>query len=275
MPRIFIQLLFLVLALPVFAAAVPARAENGTEAVFDHSTVRLVDGGIMDGRRLTGVDIRLGEGWKTYWRVPGDSGTPSVFDWSRSRNLKRATVLWPVPARYADLETGETIGYKERVVFPVIVEPEDPTSPVVLHLVMDYALCNEMCVPARAEVEHVLTPAGGGEDAELVRRWLERVPGPPREDFRVVDVRVRKAERRPRLFVTVRGDGLDERTEIFVEGPPLASFCHPRFVSSGNGKAVYYLPIDGISDAAEMKGEKLRLTVISGERRIEQEVELP
>jgi len=275
MPRTFAKLLLLVFALPAVVLAAPARAGSGAEAVFDHSTVRLVDGGVVDGRRLAGVDVRLGEGWKTYWKVPGDSGTPPVFDWSKSRNLKRATVLWPAPARYADPETGETIGYKGRVVFPVVVEPEDPSSPVVLHLVMDYALCNEMCIPARAEVERVLTPVGGSGDAGLVRKWLERVPGPPREDFRVVDVRLRGAEMRPRLLVTVLGKGLDERTEIFVEGPPLASFCHPRFVSSGDGRAVYYLPVDGISDVSELKGEKLRLTVISGERRIEQEVELP
>ncbi len=275
MTRILAKLLFLVLALPVFAAVVPAHAGSGMEAVFDHSTVRLVDGGIVNGNRLAGVDIRLGEGWKTYWKVPGDSGTPPVFDWSKSQNLKRATVLWPAPARYADPEAGETIGYKGRVVFPVIIEPKDPASPVVLHLVMDYALCNEMCIPARAELERVLTPASEGKAAELVRKWLERVPGPPREDFRVVAVEVRKAERRPRLYVTVRGAGLNERTEIFVDGPPLASFCHPRLVLSGDGKAVFYLPIDGISDSSEMAGEKLRLTVISGERRIEQQVELP
>ncbi len=275
MTRTFVKLLFSMLALPVLMLAGQSHAKGGAEAVFDHSVVRLVDGGVVDGRKLAGVDVRLGEGWKTYWKVPGDSGTPPVFDWSKSKNLKRATVLWPAPARYADPETGETIGYKERVVFPVVVEPEDPASPVVLHLVMDYALCNEMCIPARAEVERVLMPAGGGEDAELVRRWLKRVPGPPRKDFRVIDVRMRGAERRPRLLVTVRGDDLDERTEIFVEGPPLASFCHPRFVSSDGRKAVYYLPVDGISDVSEMKGEKLHLTVISGERRIEQEVELP
>ncbi len=275
MTRTFFKLLFLVLALPALMPAGPVHAKDGAEAVFDHSVVRLVDGGVVDGRRLAGVDVRLGKGWKTYWKVPGDSGTPPVFDWSKSQNLKRATVLWPVPARYADPETGETIGYKERVVFPVIVEPRDPASPVILRLVMDYALCNEMCIPARAEVERALSPGSEGADAELVRHWLARVPGPPQENFRVIDVRMRGAERRPQLLVTVRGDDLDERTEIFVEGPPLASFCHPRFVSSDGRKAVYYLPVDGISDVSEMKGEKLHLTVISGERRIEQEVELP
>ncbi len=275
MIRTLTRFLFLALVLPFFAMATAARAQSSAEAVFDHSTVRLVDGGIVKGKRLAGLDIRLGDGWKTYWKVPGDSGTPPAFDWSKSQNLKRATVLWPAPARYADPETGETIGYKGRVVFPVIIEPKDPASPVVLHVVMDYALCNEMCIPARVELERVLTPASDGEEAELIRKWLARVPGPPREDFRVTDVTVRNAERRPRLFVTVRGDGLDARTEIFVEGPALASFCHPRLVSSDNGKAVFYLPIDGISDSAEMAGEKLRLTVISGERRIEQEIELP
>jgi DsbC/DsbD-like thiol-disulfide interchange protein len=25
---------------------------------------------------LAGVEITLGEGWKTYWRMPGDAGVP-------------------------------------------------------------------------------------------------------------------------------------------------------------------------------------------------------
>src|SRR5690242_4086254 len=35
-----------------------------------------------------GIEIRLKDGWKTYWRYPGDSGVPPVLDFSKSQNLK-------------------------------------------------------------------------------------------------------------------------------------------------------------------------------------------
>src|ERR687891_1737067 len=50
----------------------------------------------------SGVEIRLNPGWKTYWRYPGDSGAPPTFDFSKSENVKSATVLFPAPLRFAD-----------------------------------------------------------------------------------------------------------------------------------------------------------------------------
>src|SRR5260221_13374208 len=43
----------------------------------------------------SGVEIKLNPGWKTYWRYPGDSGVPPTFDFSKSENVKAATVLFP------------------------------------------------------------------------------------------------------------------------------------------------------------------------------------
>ena len=49
-----------------------------------------------------GVEIKLQPGWKTYWRYPGDSGVPPVFDFSASENVKTVTVLYPTPMRFPD-----------------------------------------------------------------------------------------------------------------------------------------------------------------------------
>src|SRR5690349_24665649 len=71
-----------------------------------HSATRLIAG---DGTRLAadgawraGVEIKLGRGWKTYWRYPGDSGVPPRFDFSGSSNVKAVNVLWPTPHRFRD-----------------------------------------------------------------------------------------------------------------------------------------------------------------------------
>ena len=44
-----------------------------------------------------GIEIKLKQGWKTYWRYPGDSGVPPAFDFSKSQNVKSVTVLYPAP----------------------------------------------------------------------------------------------------------------------------------------------------------------------------------
>ena len=63
-----------------------------------------------------GVEIKLKEGWKTYWRYPGDSGVPPVLDFSKSQNVKAVTVLYPAPMRFPDGAGGNSIGYKGDVI---------------------------------------------------------------------------------------------------------------------------------------------------------------
>jgi len=266
-------------ALLVFGAAGPAsRARaKGAQVEFDHSIVRLLGGRMRAGARLSGVDIRLKDGWKTYWRVPGDAGQPPVFDWKGSENVKSITLLWPAPKRYADPETGEAIGYKHRVIFPLRVLPANPRKPLILRLKLDYALCNEICIPAHARLERAIAPDAQGPDEELaaIDSFLARVPIPGDDKLTVVKASVRSAHKRPELLVTLKGEGLDRNTEIFVEGPALASFCHPRFVSAQGDQATYFLPIDGIAGPRDMKGQELTLTIISAKRRVEQKVKLP
>src|SRR6476646_10335548 len=63
-----------------------------------------------------GVEIKLKDGWKTYWRYPGDSGVPPVFDFSTSQNVKSVSVLYPAPSRFPDGAGGSSIGYKGDVI---------------------------------------------------------------------------------------------------------------------------------------------------------------
>src|SRR4029079_14975580 len=58
------------------------------------------------------VEIKLQDGWKTYWRYPGDSGVPPALDFSKSRNVKSVTVLYPAPSKFPDGAGGNSIGYK-------------------------------------------------------------------------------------------------------------------------------------------------------------------
>ncbi len=268
--------LALIKAVPATARAVTAPA---AEVRYDHSTVRLLDGGVMDGRRMAGIAVFLKDGWKTYWKVPGDSGMPPSFDFSGSENLKRATVLWPAPSRFADPELGETIGYKKEVVFPLIIEPEDPARPVRLRLTLDYALCSDICIPAQARLERTLPPAGTAapDPAEraLIARHLARVPRPDGPGPQVTRAYVRPGKGRPELVLHLKGEGLDEKTDILVEGPVIASFCHPRYLGSQkDGTVAYFLPVDGITRPEDLIGADLVLTILAGETRVERKVRL-
>src|SRR5215218_6741686 len=98
----------------------------GTETIAGQPTLR------------AGIEIRLDPGWKTYWRYPGDSGVPPVFDFSGSENVKNVAVLWPAPHRFSD-GSGNSIGYERSAILPLHITPQNSTRPVTLRLKLDYA----------------------------------------------------------------------------------------------------------------------------------------
>jgi DsbC/DsbD-like thiol-disulfide interchange protein len=146
-----------------------------------HANLTLIDAGTADGSLLAGVNIAMEPHIKTYWRMPGDSGLPPVFDWSSSDNLATASVLWPLPKRIAD-PAGSILGYYDDVIFPVRVTAKDPAKPVHLVLKLDYAVCGELCIPMSGQTELTLSNAKTqqttdiGPDGERVKAFLARVP---------------------------------------------------------------------------------------------------
>ena len=67
--------------------------------------------------------------------------------------------LWSVSGAEA-LHGGGTrsFGYKGDVTFPVDVTPKDPRRPVELVLDLHYATCDQICLPAEAKIDFMLTP---------------------------------------------------------------------------------------------------------------------
>ena len=148
-------------ALVIALSAAPAAAQFGAAAPAE---ARLLAGWEpAPGTRVAALEIALDPGWKTYWRAPGEAGIPPLFDWSGSRNLSGVEIEWPAPEVFDSFGLA-TIGYGGRVVLPLVARAKDPSSPIRLALALDYGVCAEICVPARAELSLDLPP-GAPEEA--------------------------------------------------------------------------------------------------------------
>lgn len=120
--------------------------------------MRLVaDAPAEDGALRAGVEIKLAPGWKTYWINPGPTGIPPRLDFTASENVASAQPLWPAPVRFTD-GSSHAIGYAGRFIVPLRIEPKEADRPVRLNAVLDYGLCENICVPARAELALTLDP---------------------------------------------------------------------------------------------------------------------
>lgn len=154
------------LALAVAAAPFWAAAQSlvSTGQSFVHAS--LVPGRVEpDGSQMAGLVLDLAPQWKTYWRNPGAAGVPPRFDWSRSRNLASAEVLWPRPKLFESFGM-TTIGYADRVVFPLRLVPEVAGEPIELALDLAVGVCHDICVLEEAEVALHIDPAGPAAEAD-------------------------------------------------------------------------------------------------------------
>src|SRR5512141_191985 len=156
--------------------AAPLRADDASPWSEDsRSAIRLIAGSNKGAAPLrAGIELKLQPGWKTYWRYPGDLGVPPRFDFSGSDNLKSAKVLYPAPHLFSD-ESGNSLGYKDSVTFPLQVTPKQAGKPVTLALKLDYAVCEKLCVPAQGSAALTLAAGDSAQDAAL-RAAEARVP---------------------------------------------------------------------------------------------------
>jgi DsbC/DsbD-like thiol-disulfide interchange protein len=250
--------------------AIAAMTATGALAsAFAPSEVSLLQGNFASGTWSAGVMIDLAEGWKTYWRMPGEAGIAPHFDWSGSRNVAGVELRWPAPGRYHDA-SGETIGYVNRVVFPVKVRPEDPSRPVELDLRLSYAVCKDLCVPAQVELRKVLsqTPAMSSAGAALIRQFDAQVPQREAAGVTIESARLEQSAGAARLAVVLSGEAVDPSTEIFVENFDDAYFRSPRLEGRNGDGAMFLIAIDDLAEPDELRGRTLRLTVVTATEQL-------
>jgi DsbC/DsbD-like thiol-disulfide interchange protein len=155
------------------APAVAADAFSTDWAPAAKSEARL----LAAGGALAAFEIRLAPAAITYWRDPGEAGVPPTFDVSGSDNVARVEPTFPAPKRIKEPDGGEAFGYEGGVVIPLRVEPRDPAKPVTLALAVNYAVCEKLCVPAKANLKLAL-PDAASPYASEVQAALAAAPRP-------------------------------------------------------------------------------------------------
>jgi DsbC/DsbD-like thiol-disulfide interchange protein len=220
-----------------------------------------------------GVEIKLKEGWHTYWRYPGDSGVPPVLDFSKSQNVKAVTVLYPAPSRFPDGAGGNSIGYNGVLILPLHVVPQDAGKPVALDLKLDYAVCEKLCVPAEAKLQLMMTGAESANDA-AVGAAEALVPvaaaigssGTPA----IRAVRREPGTGKPRVVVDVAAPA-GAPVVLFVEGPtPQWALPLPEPVTGAPaGQQRFAFELDGLPPGEKADGASLRLTAVAGGKAVE------
>ncbi|GEM_PF-143261 len=133
-------------AFALLFACSPAVAATSSWVETPGGDVRLVAlPANADGTVRAMLDIRLHDGWKTYWRDPGGSGIPPSVAVS---GAELTAVGFPAPKRLGD-QTNHYIGYDAPVRLPLtLAKPEGGAITATVFL----GVCKDICIPVQAEL---------------------------------------------------------------------------------------------------------------------------
>ncbi len=267
------RLLALAVTILTWSLSQPSTAEQGwTELDLSGARIIATHTAVPEGGRLQiGIDIALDDGWKTYWRSPGDAGYPVTVDWSGSQNAEIGEMQWPAPHRFSLFDL-DTFGYGERVVFPFELTVSDPAQPVELNAVVDYLLCQEVCIPQVAEVSLTLTPgiAEASPEAQLIDLFRSQVPGDGSGAGLTLDS-ANVADGGLTVHVEVTSIFPFAAPDVIVEGPEDIFFGRPGIILSDDAlRMTASVPAETFDGTpVQLAAEDLTVTIVDGTRGLE------
>ena len=124
-----------------------------------------------------GVKIILEEGWKTYWKNPGEAGAPMSIDFNDNSGILEKEILFPFPKRFTDYEI-ETIGYEKEIIFPVRLKLDENKKKITSKINLQYLVCKDICIPISIEknFNHSLDKSSKDIKKSILYNYLEKVP---------------------------------------------------------------------------------------------------
>jgi len=222
---------------------------------------------------LAGIKITLDKGWKTYWRTPGDGIAPR-FDWTGSENVAAAQVLWPVPRHFRDI-AGEYNGYKDQVIFPVLIAPRSTREPVRLRLSLDYAVCEEICVPVSTALSRDMRE-GAGKERKAVLAALARTPvragphGGCENDLTFSQIGAQWGADAAEIDVVIAHSSHARPRDLFAEAATGMFLPHPQQqAKTREHETSYRLSLHGMENPRAAIGDTVTFTVVGPEHSCE------
>lgn len=263
----FFLSLVLTLLTAIPGSAMPSEATQWHDAA--NSRIRLISAtGIPRADQTVtaaGIEITLDDGWKTYWRTPGEGWPPSI-EFTGSKNLGKAELLWPVPKRLNDAAGLLAFGYSEHLVLPVLIEPKTSGQPVVLRVKISYGVCADICIPVEVELEHTIPPGEHEAHRSLLRTALEKVP---QRQLRgvycphyFITAKRRVVNGKPAILVKTAFQAKASGLDLFAEGPAGVDLPPPvRQPRASRGRLYHIIAFENEETVNALKGQMLRLTM--------------
>lgn len=145
----------------------------------EHVTARLVSDArsVEAGGTITvGIHKVIKPKWHTYWQNSGDAGTPTSIAWTLPMGASAGEILWPAPERIM-IGPVANYGYEDEVtLLSKITVPETLRAgdSFPIKAVVDWLVCEEICIPEQVTLDVVLPVVAKGFSAGISIREIEQ-----------------------------------------------------------------------------------------------------
>jgi DsbC/DsbD-like thiol-disulfide interchange protein len=157
----FTRLLSAIVFVAAYAVSTGSAAQNAKSVVVtDQVRAELLahaPEGVAPGKPVwLGLQITHKPEWHTYWKNSGDSGLPTVLDWTLPTGVTAGEIAWPLPKKIP-IGNLANYGYEGTVLLPVPLTVSPAFKPGVLSGELDVKLkaawlvCKKECIPEEGE----------------------------------------------------------------------------------------------------------------------------
>lgn len=153
----------------LFARSLAVSSVHGTGDIIS-VTINL--GWREKNRHYMAVEFYLGEGWKTYWRLPYDTGLPTKL-YIHSTDLEIDEIFWPKPEILT--QNGFTIiGYQKYFALPFAVKTNLQKEDIPIKATVHMGVCFQVCVPIQIDFEHLLPSQK--KPSQKILKMMQNIP---------------------------------------------------------------------------------------------------
>lgn len=227
----------------------------------DHASVRVRADTTAQGETRLLIDVKLENGWKTYWRSPGEGGIAPSIAWKE--NSPAVNWFWPTPARF-DVAGITTQGYHQRVTFPLRVQGK---APATLAGVLTLSTCSNVCLLT----DYPFSVAPSSRDAGFAHDYAQAMGRIPLAQGLTDTL---QADARPgELIVTAQRSAGWTDPALFLDSVGEVDFGKPHIRVDGDTMRATVPVHDSWGEGApDLRGQPL--TLVLADNEVAQESEL-
>lgn len=202
-------------ALLLVLTPAPAVATESNVQQSPRATVSLVSeyAAVSPGQQLRiGLRQRLAPHWHTYWKNPGDAGSPPSISFEAPAGASVGEIAWPGPDRFI-IGPVASYGYENEIVFPMTLKvPQDarPGSELVLEANADWVVCEKECIPEEGKFRLALPVEAGARAASADIQAAFRIADARQPQ--AADWRATVSAGETTLQLAVEGEGISPAT---------------------------------------------------------------